>query len=124
MKNSISPLEELRQEKVIVKRECEEIENRLAGQWAYLSDNAVPLVLDSIVSGIMQKLGFGGHHRVESQKKDNSSSVGFANGILGNLSAYTPLLWDLIQPMLWKFAVNKIKSIFTGKKKKKKDDDD
>ena len=40
------------------------------------------------------------------------------------LMAYDPLVWEMVQPLLWRFAVKKVKSLFSGKKKKKRKDDD
>lgn len=128
MKNKVSPLDELRQEKEIVKREVAESEDRLAEHWAYLSDNAPSLLFNSAINGIAGWFGFG--HKAEPKRLQESDDAEGASGILanlqgvfGNLSAYFPLVWEIAQPMLLRYAVNKIKSLFTRKKKKKKNDD-
>lgn len=128
-KNKISPLEELRQEKVMVKKEVEECEDRLAESWLYLTDNAGSLLLQGAVNGILHKFGFGGSHKkIEAEDREHEgTSSGIGHGIINTLSAYSPMIWEMVQPMLIQFAVNKFKSIFTRKKKKKKkrkDDDD
>lgn len=57
-KNKLNPLEELRLEKEIVRREVTESENRLAGHWDYLADNAMPLILNSVVHSVAGMFGF------------------------------------------------------------------
>lgn len=122
-KNEISPLDELRQEKIIIKREVAKYEERLAERWLYISDNAVSLLINSAVNGIAAKLGFG--HRIESrERKGNISANGIMQNVMGGLTSYYPLIWEIVQPMLFTYAVKKVKSIFTRKKKKRKDDDD
>ncbi|MDH6308427.1 hypothetical protein M2451_000738 [Dysgonomonas sp. PFB1-18] len=123
--NSISPLDELRQEKEIVRRECKESEERLTEQWNYLSDNAPTLLLNGAVNGIASWLGFGTRigQKPKEQERDTESS-GFMQNMLGGLTAYYPLIWEMVQPMLWRFAIKKVKSLFTKKKKKKRSDDD
>ncbi len=123
--NSISPLDELRQEKEIVRRECKESEERLAEQWNYLSDNAPSLLLNGAVNGIASWLGFGSRVGQKSKEQEHETeSSGFMQNILGGLTAYYPLIWEMVQPMLWRFAIKKVKSLFTKKKKKKRSDDD
>ncbi len=120
--NSISPLEELRQEKEIVRRECAESEERLADHWSHFKDNAGSLIFYSAINSIMKGFGFGG--KKESEDKPETRSNSLVNGLLSSLTTYYPLIWDMVQPMLIRFAMRKIKSIFSRKKKKRKDDDD
>ena len=113
MKIKINPLDELRKEREMLKRECDICEDTLADQWAYLSDNAVSLVFSSITHGIMGKLGFGNK---SYRSNDNSGSNGIAQNLLGSITGNWSLIWELVQPLLWAFAVKKIKSIFKKKK--------
>ncbi len=123
MKNEISPLEELRQEKEIVRREIKVYEDRLAEKWEYLSDNAPSLLFNAALSGIIGWFGFG--NKVESKdKKEGMGSSGITHSLLSGLMAYYPLIWDIAKPMLWKYAVRKVISLFTSKKKKGKKDND
>jgi hypothetical protein len=121
-KNKINPLEELRQEKVIVRKEVADSEDRLAEHWVYLSDNAPSLLMNSAVNGIAGWFGFG-HKQESEQDKSDSGSNGIMHNILGAVTAYYPLIWEIVQPVLLRFAMNKIKSIFTRKKKKKYNND-
>lgn len=118
MKNRLTPLEELRREKDIVRGECKESEERLAVHWSYLSDNAGSLLFQSAVNAILSSFGFGGGNK----KKQEETST--SNSLLSGLTAYYPVVWELVQPLLWRFLIRKIKSIFSGKKKKKRNNDD
>lgn len=118
-KNKLTPLQILRQEKEIAKRECTESEARLAGHWSYLSENATSLVFQSAIDAVLHKFGFG--HR--SRSGEDSSSEGGQRGLLSGLAAYYPMIWEIAQPLLLRFAMKKIKSLFSRKKKKKSNDD-
>lgn len=127
MKTKINPLEELRQEKDIVRRECEVSEYHLAEQWSYLSDNAVSLLFNTAVNSIVGKLGFSnriGQSKEKEERQESHSALGLFQNVVNGFTAYYPLIWEIAQPLLWRFAVKKIKSLFSGKKKKRKDDDD
>lgn len=126
MKNKLNPLEELRREKEIVRHECEESEHRLVDQWSYLSDNAVSLIFNSVVNSIVGRLGFSNRigQSKEREEEHKQSSLGVFQNVINGFTAYYPLVWEIVQPMLWRYAIKKIKSLFSGKKKKKKDDDD
>lgn len=124
-KNKLTLLDELRQERDIVKRECNESETRLSEHWEYFSDNAPTLIIDSAVTGITRWMGFG--HKEKKRKEtdfEETESTGIVQSIFGNLSAFYPLIWDMVKPMLWQYSVNKVKSFFTGGKKKKQRYDD
>lgn len=125
-RNRINPLEELRLEKEIVRREVAESENRLAGHWDYLSDNAMPLILNSVIHGVAAMFGFGRRKEQKDTRETEESvgSSGFIQNVFNGVMAYYPLIWEIAQPMLIRFFVNKIKSLFTRKKKKRKNDDD
>ncbi|MDU1889808.1 MAG: hypothetical protein E6767_03895 [Dysgonomonas sp.] len=123
MTNKLSPLEELRQERAIVKKECSSSEDRLAIHWLYIKDNAGSIIFSSILSSIAHSLGFGGFKSSSNKSKnDRHESSGFMSNIYGALSPYLPFVWEIAQPLLLRFAVKKIKSIFSGKKKRKYDD--
>ena len=123
MKNKNRLLDELRQEKAILRQECAESEARLSEHWEYLSDNAPLLIINSAVSGVTSWMGFGG-----KQNKEKEAEVSESTGVLqtawSGVMAYYPLVWEIVQPLLWRFAVKKIKSLFSGKKKKRWKDDD
>lgn len=123
--NKITPLDELRQEKEIVKREVAESEARLSEHWSYVSENAVPIILDGAVNGVARYFGFGGRLISKNEKsEEDTGSTGIFQNVFGLFSAYYPLVWEIVQPMLFRYAMKKIKSLFTRKKKKRKDDDD
>lgn len=127
MKTKLTPLEELHREKEIVRRECEMSEYRLKDQFSYLSDNAVSLLFNSAVNSIFGKLGFSsriGQSKEKEEEHSQQSSLGIFQNVYNGLAAYSPLIWEIVQPMLWRYAAKKIKNLFSGKKKKRKDDDD
>lgn len=124
--DKVDILEELRREKELVRREVKDSEGRLAGHWTYLSDNAMPLILNSTVNGISAMLGFGYRTTPKSAAlpKQPTESTGIFQNIYGSMMAYSPLIWEIAKPMLIRYAVNRVKSLFTRKKKKKNRDDD
>lgn len=127
MQNKLSPLEELHREKEIVRREVKESESRLSEHWEYVSDNAVPILFNGTVNAIANYLGFGGN-RISSHKakeiEDSSGSSGIFQNVFGVLSGYYPLIWEIARPMLFRYAMKKIRSLFSSNKKKRKNDDD
>ena len=122
--NKISPLEELRLEKEIARREVAESEDRLSGQWEYMRSNLSTLLVNGLIDSTLK--GFG----LKSSKSDQPATKADSNegiqspsifkSILGGFAAVSPLVWELAQPMLMNFAMRKIKSIFTGDKRKRK----
>ncbi|MFT3993915.1 MAG: hypothetical protein QM660_06380 [Dysgonomonas sp.] len=129
--NEVTPLEALRREKEILRGECREGEDRLAGHWNYVSNNIGSLLFSSAISSIRNKLGFGSSSSKTEDNEDetsSNSSHGVLKGVLGGLLAASPFLWEMLQPMIMNYAMTKFKSMFSKKKKKKKkkssDDDD
>lgn len=126
--NKITPLDELRQEKEILKAECAEREERLGEYWEYINDNAGSLILDGIVYTFKKKLGIipsksasRKNYSDENLPAESANdSTGFMHTIKNGLMMTYPLIWEIAQPMIWEYALKKIKSIFTRKKKKKK----
>ena len=118
MENKMTPLEQLRQEKVIAKREVNESEDRLAVHWNYLHDNLGALLLNGAVNAAFKGLGFKSSHKEETVAKSKVQSPSLFKTVLGGLTAASPLIWELAQPMLMGYAMKKIKSIFSGKKKR------
>lgn len=114
MKIEISPLDELRKEKALLKAQVEASEDVMAQQWSYLGDNAVSLLFSSVFHGIAGKLGFVQKDR---RIRSGSSGGGVIQNLISGISANRSLLWEILQPMLWAFAVKRIKSIFSRKKK-------
>jgi hypothetical protein len=89
----------------------------------------VSLLFNSAVNGIIGKLGFSNRigqskGKDEDDESQQHSSLGIFHNVVNGLTAYYPLIWEIVQPLLWRYAVKKIKSLFSGKKKKRKDDDD
>lgn len=131
-KIEMTPLDELRREKEVLKAECSEREERLGEYWAYINDNAGSLIIDGVISAVKSKLGLTSSKKSSQKQQDESfpakfqehDGTGFMNTIKTGLQMTYPLIWEIAQPMLWEFAIKKVKSIFTRKKKKKKKKDD
>lgn len=113
MKTKLTPLELFRQEKEKVRRECAEKEGRLAEHWAYLSDHAGSLIFQSAIDGILHHFGFGSKRKSKEDSGDTTN-----NGFLTALTTYYPVIWEFLQPVLIRFVIKKIKSIFSRRKKK------
>lgn len=118
--NKITPLQQLRQEKEIARREVAESEQRLAGHWNYLNDNVGTLLFTSAVNTALRKMGLKhspDKHEVE-RTTEKAHSPGIFKSVLGGIVTASPLIWELVQPMVMNFAMKKIKSIFSRKKRK------
>lgn len=126
MKQSkISPLEQLRHEKELAKQEVEKSEARLSGQWDYLQSNFNVLLINGAIDATLKGLGLKSSQKnTITQKSSNEDiqSPGIFRSLLGGFSALSPIIWELVQPMLMSFALNKVKSFFSGEKKKKSKD--
>ncbi|MDR1881735.1 MAG: hypothetical protein LBR26_03010 [Prevotella sp.] len=118
--NKPTPLQQLRQEKAIARRECAESEERLAAHWSYLSDNAGSLLFRSAINAALRQFGFG----PKEDAKDSGSDGMAYSGLLGNLAACYPIVWEVVKPMLFRFIIKKIKSVFSGKRTKERRDGD
>lgn len=120
--NKISPLQSLRQEKQLLREDCQELEQELTYHWTYVKHNIGSLILSSAVSGVMHKFGFGKTNTDDSNAIEASGASMFQN-VMNALLASSPLIFEMAKPMLTGFLIDKVKSIFTRKKKKKKDND-
>lgn len=120
--NKISPLEQLRLDKEIARRDVAESEARLSGQWDYMRDNFSSLLVNGVIDSALKGFGLKSSKDDSKERKDSNREVqppGIFKSLLGGFAATAPLMWELAQPMLINFALGKIKSIFTGGKKKK-----
>lgn len=121
MKTKISPLEELKLEKQRLQDECEIQKVRLLNKYEYAKKNLGTLTLGSTVSTTKSGLSgifslFSGKHKNSDNKTNNLTTSGFSQA----LSSFTPVVWEMAQPILLGFVLEKVKSIFKSKKKKKK----
>lgn len=114
MKTKLSEIEKLRLEKAEIIQECRQYEDRLLERWKYSKDNFGYLTINSLFTSA--KLGFndllggllGGKSTREDDQKSNS-------GFMQTIMAASPIVWSIAQPLLIKFALRKIKSIFRRK---------
>lgn len=115
MKSKLSEIEELRLKKNELIQECRLIEEDLKYRTSYAKSNVGSLLMNTIVSSA--KNGFSDLFIPGSKKKKKESSKS-SLGIGSILATSTPLIWEIVQPLLIGIAVKKAKSIFTRKKKK------
>lgn len=117
-KNELSPIERLRLEKRELKVLYLKDEQNLSEDWEYLTHNFSSLALHSLVGGVTSAF---------SKSNEDGESGGFINNLVrgestsmvfSSLTAIAPLVWGIAQPLLLKYAIKKIKGIFSSKKKK------
>lgn len=106
----LSPLEELRQRKLVLQQECQKDEERffrvvddVRGNWRSLLIGSLFSSSKSLVSSFFS-----------SPRTDKNSATAASGGALPKL---IPVVWAVLQPILMKIAMNKIKSLFTQKKR-------
>lgn len=115
-KNNI--LQQIHKEKLELKQSYLQGEEKIADNFNYLQDNWGKLLMHSALNSAKGFIGLptstnrGKSEEYQSNKIQQFSSVGLT---------VIPMMWELVQPFLIKYGVNKIKSFFTKKKKKKKD---
>lgn len=115
MKTKLSEIEKLRLEKADIIEECRQYEEQFRDRWRYSKDNFGHLTVNSLFSsaklGFNDLLGslFGG--KDTRAEEDGKSSSGFTQ----TLMAVSPIIWSIAQPLIIKFALRKIKSIFKRK---------
>lgn len=122
--NKIKPIDALRREKQFLREDCASNEENLTLYWRYINHNLGSLLLHGAISGVRNRLGFGTKQKAIVRDNEDEVAGSGANGLfqgaLGGLMAASPMIWELVQPMIMNFAIRKFKSIFTGKKKKDK----
>lgn len=111
-------LQQIHKEKLALKQCYLQEEEKIADDFDYLQDNWGRLLVHSALNSAKGFIGLptakssSKGEDYQSNKIQQFSSVGLT---------VIPMMWELVQPFLIKYGVNKIKSFFTKKKKKKKD---
>ena len=119
MKTKLSEIEKLRLEKAKLIGECSQYEEQLLHKWKYTKNNFGHLLVNtffsSAKSGFAELLGplFGSSKQQMSKEPEKSSS-----GVAQMFIAASPVIWEIVQPLLIGFVLKKVKSIFKRKKKK------
>ncbi len=125
MKNELTPIEKLREEKARLACECAEQEERLLERVCYARDNFGRLLIGSVFTS--SKSGFasilslftGGKKAQSKQSEDeDGEEESSVSKLIPMIMGAAPLIWEVVQPMLIGLVVKKIKSLFTKKKKK------
>lgn len=121
IQNELTPLDELRQEKAVLKQEFLDSEERLTNQWSYVRQNIGSIIFYNSMKGLGRQFGLV---KKGNSTESVSSSSGFMSNMYSSFQAYGPMIWEITKPLLMKYAFKKMKSIFSSDKKKKKDKDD
>lgn len=114
MKTKLSPIEELRQQKLQLKRECTEKEEQLTEKIVFVKDNLGSLFVNSVFSSSVSKI----QSFLPFSSEGNPSS--YFSSMLTVGQRVLPIAWTLIQPILIRTATRKVKELIFGKKKKTK----
>lgn len=127
--NKETVLDELRREKLALKKECEAKETELIAYWSYVNENVGSLLLGSLINSACRQLGLMPKNKTPRRASDNSeeeagSSGSIFHSVWNSLLAISPMLWEMAQPMILSFVMKKVKSIFTSKKKKRRRNDE
>jgi len=116
MKTKLSPIEELRAQRMQLQQECEDQRLQLNNNISYLKGNFGSLLFSSVVTS--------SKNAVTSLFLGSTDASGERNNsFLNKALMFAPLVWDVVQPMLIGLATKKIKSLIFGRKKKKADKD-
>ena len=114
MKDKLSPLDQLRQDKIELKKLCEEQETDLAKDIFYLKHNWGSMLFRSISPFNSSS------HSDSGSASDFFSGKSPLSGVTKAVSEAFPVIWDIAQPYLLGMAVRKLKNFFFRSKKKKK----
>lgn len=118
MKTKLSPLEELRLQKMELAHQCKLDEQRLLQKLNYTKGNLGHLTINTLFSSAKSGASNIFHLFMPGGSKTKTSKGG-GTAMLGGglLAACLPFVWDIAQPMIIGFVVKKAKSLFTSKKK-------
>lgn len=120
IQNELTPLDELHQEKAVLKQEYLDSEERLTDQWSYVRQNIGSIIFYNSMKGLGRQFGLV---KKGNSTESVSSSSGFMSNMYSSFQAYGPMIWEITKPLLMKYAFKKIKNIFSSDKKKDKNND-
>lgn len=113
MKNKLSPIEELRAERLRLRIELTKHEANIKNNFTYVKSNWGSMLLSSIFSP-----------SPNSEKSSNDLYTGNSKGLnnlsslYSKISGVAPVIWDIAQPILLGMITKKVSSFFFGKKSK------
>ena len=121
-KKTMTPFELLIAEKADIKDKCRKQEEKLNEDFTYIRKNASGLLL----SGLSSLFFSSGNNGVKDKKTSVSNSNAKKN-VAYSISDYMniakgllPVAWDVIQPIIITWSINKAKSLLWGLFSKKK----
>lgn len=110
MKNKLSPIEELRKEKLLLREDVKQHEEALKNNFVYAKNNLGNLILSSAfsysVNSMKNAFGLGGTST--SEKK----------GFLDKAVTIITNIWPFIEPIVIGFITKKLTGFLFGKDKK------
>lgn len=111
MKTKLSPMEELKLRKTLLREESNMYKNNLSYNWEYTKTHFGRLLLGSTISST--KSGLSDVFSLITRKEKEPSTF---SAFMTNTG---PVIWNIAQPMLVGLIIKRIKSLFKRKKKKK-----
>ncbi|MDR2042427.1 MAG: hypothetical protein LBP98_08965 [Tannerella sp.] len=118
-----TPQEILSARKALLQEQCRTGEQKLNEDFAYLRDNAGSLLLSGLSWLITPGTGTSKRANVTPAKTgvaSPASSVFSWSGILSTTKTLGPIVWEIAQPMLVSWGINKLKQWFFKPKKQLK----
>jgi len=110
MKTKLSPLEELRADRLQLKEECSQHGLNIKDNLSFLKSNWGTLLFASALNS--------SKNAVTSLFADSDKSKG--NSFFSKALTIAPIVWEIAQPVLLGMAAKKAKSFLFGRKRKKK----
>jgi hypothetical protein len=117
----ITPQETLSARKAILQEQCRIREQKLNEDFSYLRENAGSLLLSGLSWLIAPDTGTGKQTGVTPVKTGAASPVSSVlnwAGVLSTTRTLWPIVWEIAQPMLVSWGINRIKQWFFKPKKR------
>ena len=106
-KNDI--LQQIHKEKLAHKKSYLEQEEKIAENFNYLQDHWGSLLMQTAFNSFKGFIGLPTSNSSNKKSDNNTQQMGLS---------VIPMLWEIVQPYLIKYGVDKIKGLFSKKKKK------
>ena len=118
----LTPIEQLLAEKAELKVQCRKQEEKLNGDFTYIRDNASGLLLSGL-SALLFSSGGNGRKGEKSTTVEGDVDKNTAYSIYDYINiakGLLPVAWEVIQPLVITWGINKAKSLLLGLFSKKK----
>ncbi|MDR2914893.1 MAG: hypothetical protein LBV74_08700 [Tannerella sp.] len=122
----LTPIEQLFADKIDIKAKCRIQEKKLNEDFEYIKDHASGLLLSGISSLLFSSGGSKNKsekhsvpHTGENKHSPDNSPLSVSD-FLSVAKSMAPVAWDIIQPLILTWGINKAKSLLFGLFSKKK----